>query len=521
MTIQPNSPLSAPGRNRDLRHLSRAAVAPQANTIEMRRMVGVVMAALTVVAMALSALPARAQATLLPGFSDLVDQVGDAVVNITTSSTVAGRAGGPEPIVPEGSPLEDFFNEFLDRQGPGGDAPRRSQALGSGFVIGEEGYIVTNNHVIEGADEIMIEFRSGLELQAELVGTDPVSDIALLRVESDQPLPFVTFGTSAEQRVGDWVMVMGNPLGQGFSVSVGVISAFGRELNGAYDDFIQTDAAINQGNSGGPLFNLDGDVIGVNTAILSPSGGSIGIGFAMSSDVVSNVVEQLREFGETRRGWLGVRIQDVTADMAEALGLEEVRGAMVTDVPTGPALDGGIEVGDVILSFDSRDITDTRGLVRMVGESNVGDTVRVVVFRDGGTQTLRITLGRRETEEAANQPATEGETPDAAPSAEILGMTLTPLTDELRQQFNATGVESGLVIQALDPASDAAEMGLLVGDIITEVTQAPVATAADVQARIDAAEEAGQKSILLLIRRDGNPRFMALNIEEEETAPVQ
>jgi serine protease Do len=316
-------------------------------------------------------------------------------------------------------------------------------------------------------------------------------------------------------------MVMGNPLGQGFSVSVGVISAFGRELNGTYDDFIQTDAAINQGNSGGPLFNLDGEVIGVNTAILSPTGGSIGIGFAMSSDVVTNVVAQLREFGETRRGWLGVRIQDVTGDMAEAIGLEEVRGAMVTDVPDGPALEGGIEVGDVILSFDGQDIRDTRALVRLVGESTIGETVRVVVFRDGATETLRITLGRRETSEAAAAPTAGSDAPDAAPSSEILGMTLTPLTDELRQQFNAVNVESGLVIQALDPASDAAEMGMQVGDIITEVTQAPVASVAEFQARIDAADEAGQKSILILIRRDGNPRFMALNIEEEEPAAAE
>jgi len=307
---------------------------------------------------------------------------------------------------------------------------------------------------------------------------------------------------------------MGNPLGQGFSVSVGVISAFGRSLSGSYDDFIQTDAAINQGNSGGPLFNLEGEVIGVNTAILSPSGGSIGIGFAMSSDVVTNVVGQLREFGETRRGWLGVRIQDVTADMADALGLEEARGAMVTDVPVGPALDGGIEVGDVILTFDGNEVEDTRDLVRVVGDASVGETVRVMVFRDGGTETLRITLGRRETAEGAATPPTTGDTPEADPSSEILGMTLTPLTDELRRELNAANVAGGLVIQMIDPVSDAAEMGLQVGDIITEVTQAPVTSVADFQARIDTADEAGQESILLLIRRDGNPRFMALSVKE-------
>lgn len=510
MTIHSRSPHPPHHQTR-----TRAIAATPAARFDARLVLGGLMAALTALALAISTMPTRAQTAALPGFADLVDQVGDAVVNITTSSVVAGRVGGPAPVVPEGSPLEDFFNDFLGPDGGGGDgpAPRRSQALGSGFVISEDGFLVTNNHVIEGADEIMIEFRNGVELVAELIGTDPNTDIALLRVETEEPLPFVPFGVASEHRVGDWVMVMGNPLGQGFSVSVGVVSAFGRSLSGTYDDFIQTDAAINQGNSGGPLFNLDGEVIGVNTAILSPTGGSIGIGFAMSSDVVVNVVDQLREFGETRRGWLGVRIQDVTPEMAEALGLEEARGAMVTDVPVGPALDGGVEVGDVILTFDGNEVQDTRGLVRVVGDSTVGETVRVMVFRDGATETLRITLGRRETAESAATPELE-DTPEAAPSSIVLGMTLTPLTDELRSELNANNVSSGLVITMIDPISDAAEMGLQVGDIITEVTQTPVATVAEFQLRIDAADEAGQETILLLIRRDGNPRFMALGIKE-------
>ena len=495
---------------------ARAIAAPQSRHIDMRGVIGAVLATAIALSLALAALPARAQNAGLPGFADLVDQVGDAVVNITTSSVVAGRTGGPQPQVPEGSPLEDFFNDFLDRDGPDGPSQRRSQALGSGFVISEDGFIVTNNHVIEGADEIMIEFRNGVELVAEVIGTDPATDIALLKVEADGPLQFVPFGVAEDHRVGDWVMVMGNPLGQGFSVSVGVISAFGRALSGSYDDFIQTDAAINQGNSGGPLFNLDGEVIGVNTAILSPTGGSIGIGFAMSSDVVVNVVEQLREFGETRRGWLGVRIQDVSGEMASALGLEEARGAMVTDVPNGPALEAGILVGDVILTFDGTDIGDTRELVNIVGESSVGETVRVLVFRDGETETLRVTLGRRETAEGASaEPTSPSDTPDVAPSSIILGMTLAPLTDESRQQLNAENVTGGLVIELVDPVSDAADKGLQVGDIITEVAQQGVASVAEFQERVDAAAAAGQKSILLLIRRDGTPRFVALNIEED------
>ncbi|PWL36543.1 MAG: serine protease, partial [Marivita sp. XM-24bin2] len=263
-------------------------------------------------------------------FADLAEKISPSVVNITTSTTVAGRTG-PQGIVPEGSPFEDFFREFQDRNGPG-DRPRRSSALGSGFVISEDGFIVTNNHVIEGADEVMIEFFEGFELPAEIVGTDPNTDIALLKVESETPLKFVKFGDSDTARVGDWVMAMGNPLGQGFSVSAGIVSARNRALSGTYDDYIQTDAAINRGNSGGPLFNMDGEVIGVNTAILSPNGGSIGIGFSMASNVVTRVVDQLKEFGETRRGWLGVRIQDVTEDVAEALGLASAKGALVSDV---------------------------------------------------------------------------------------------------------------------------------------------------------------------------------------------
>jgi serine protease Do len=262
-------------------------------------------------------------------FADLAEQVSPAVVNITTSTTVAAPTG-PQGQAPEGSPFEDFFEDF---GGEGG--PRRSSALGSGFVISADGFIVTNNHVIEGADSVEIEFFGGERLDAEIVGTDPNTDIALLKVDGTD-LPYVEFGDAEGEgaRVGDWVMAMGNPLGQGFSVSAGIISARGRALQGTYDDFIQTDAAINRGNSGGPLFNMGGEVIGVNTAILSPTGGSIGIGFAMSASVVEGVVGQLQEFGETRRGWLGVSIQDVTPDLAEGIeGLEAPAGALVTNVP--------------------------------------------------------------------------------------------------------------------------------------------------------------------------------------------
>ncbi|NBD30126.1 MAG: Do family serine endopeptidase [Alphaproteobacteria bacterium] len=442
-------------------------------------------------------------------FAELAETVSPAVVNITTSTMVAGNTG-PQGIVPEGSPFEDFFNDFNDGQ------PRRSSALGSGFVISEDGFIVTNNHVIEGADEILIEFFPGGDemLEAELVGTDPNTDIALLKVEADRPLSYVSFGDSDGDtaEVGDWVMAMGNPLGQGFSVSAGIVSARNRELAGTYDDYIQTDAAINRGNSGGPLFDMNGDVIGVNTAILSPNGGSIGIGFAMSSAVVTNVVEQLKEFGETRRGWLGVRIQDVTPDMIGAIdGLDEPRGAMVTDVPDGPARDGGVEAGDIILTFDGVDVADTRELVTVVGNSPVGKTVDVAVLRDGETVELAVKLGRRETAAAAAFPQDEPEMNGPA-STNMLGMTLSEITEDMADELGVAAGQ-GLVITEIEADSEAAAKGLLAGDVITEANQSKVTSIDEFEARVEEAQDAGRKSILMLIRRGGEPRFVALSLE--------
>jgi serine protease Do len=441
-------------------------------------------------------------------FADLADKVSPAVVNITTSTTVAASTG-PQPIVPEGSPFEDFFRDFMDR-GEGAPGPRRSQALGSGFVISQDGFIVTNNHVIAGADEILVEFYEGGELPAEVIGTDPNTDLALLKVESDEPLAFVSWGDSEVARVGDWVVAMGNPLGQGFSVSSGIISARGRALSGSYDDYIQTDAAINRGNSGGPLFNMDGEVIGVNTAILSPNGGSIGIGFAMSSRVAEGVIAQLQEYGETRRGWLGVRIQDVTDDLAEGLGLEEARGALVTDVPEGPAADAGMQSGDVIVAFEGADVQDTRDLVRRVGNTEIGSTVDIVVFRNGETETLAVTLGRREDAERAVPASVETTEPI---EGEALGLSVSEMTDELREQLGLATEAGGLVVTDVAGDSEAYEKGVRAGDVITEAGQQPVATVTDLEDRIAEAKEAGRKSLLLLVRREGDPRFVALSVE--------
>ncbi|GHE92738.1 serine protease [Aliiroseovarius zhejiangensis] len=491
------------------------AISPTQNQMwGMRAFVGLIMALAVVLASGL-----RAEARGAPdSFADLAEQVSPAVVNITTSTIIAQRTGN-QPMIPEGSPFEDFFRDFLDRNHPGGpndNAPRqrRSQALGSGFVISEDGFIVTNNHVIEGADEIMIEFFGDRgELPATVIGTDPNTDIAVLKVESDKPLPFVSFGDSDIMRVGDWVMAVGNPLGQGFSVSAGIVSQRNRELSGAYDDYIQTDAAINRGNSGGPLFNMDGEVVGVNTAILSPNGGSIGIGFAMSSAVVKRVVDQLKEFGETRRGWLGVRIQDITDDIAEAMGLDSTNGALITDVPEGPAKEAGILPNDIILSFDGTEVTDTRELVRIVGNAPVGKAVRVVILRDGQTETLKITLGRREDASTASGDAPDAPTPEAPAEGKVLGMTLGELDDTRRMDLNLPPAAEGLVVLDIDEDSEAFEKGIRAGDVVAEAGQEAVTSIEALEDRLEAAKDGGRKSVLLLVRRDDNPRFVALTLD--------
>lgn len=446
-------------------------------------------------------------------FADLAEDVSPSVVNITTSAVVAAPTGGA-PMVPEGSPFEDFFRDFMPPEGEGGNEAQRQQALGSGFVISADGYIVTNNHVIEGADEIEIEFFDKKRLSATLVGRDPKTDIALLKVESDTDLPFVSFGDSDTMRVGDWVMAMGNPLGQGFSVSAGIVSARGRELSGSYDDFLQTDAAINKGNSGGPLFNMDGEVVGVNTAILSPTGGSIGIGFSMASNVVTKVVAQLQEFGETRRGWLGVRIQDVTPDVAEAMSLSVAQGALITDVPDGPAKDAGLLAGDVITTFNGKTIADVRDLTRTVADSPIGEAVPVVVLREGSEMTIDVTLGRREVAEGeVEAEAGPDAVPEASVQSEVLGMTLKPLDGPTAEELGLPAGSEGLAVVNVDAASEAAAKGLSRGDIIVEAGQRPVTSLKDLNDRIEEAKAGGRKSMLLLVRRDGDPRFVALSVE--------
>lgn len=443
-------------------------------------------------------------------FADLVEDISPAVVNITTTTKVA-KGVTPRGIVPEGSPFEDFFKEFQDRQG-GNNAPRPTSALGSGFVISEDGYVVTNNHVIEGADEIMVEFNDGTELKASIVGTDKNIDIALLKVVADGPLAHVSFGDSDIARVGDWVMAIGNPLGQGFSVSAGIISARNRELSGAYDDYIQTDAAINRGNSGGPLFNMDGSVIGVNTAILSPNGGSIGIGFSMSANVVAPVVDQLKQFGEVRRGWLGVNIGSMTDDMATSLGMDQAQGAIVLDVFDGPAKDAGIQEMDVILSFNGQDVADSGELVRLVGKAAVGSNVKTIVLRDGKRKSVDVVLGQRPDPDQMAARDTMETQPEPSSTA-LLGMDLSEITDALRGDMGIGDDVVGLVVVGVDQKSVAYDKGIRDGDVITDAGQKKVENIQDLQDRVQETQEAGRESLLLLVRREGQPMFVVLPLE--------
>jgi serine protease Do len=463
--------------------------------------------------------------------ADLAEGLLGAVVNISTSQTVKGTEGPgavPMPQLPEGSPFQDFFDDFFkDRGGQGGDGgSQKVQSLGSGFVVdAEQGIVVTNNHVIADADDIEVNFSDGVTLKATLVGTDTKTDIAVLKVDpKGHKLTAVKFGDSNTMRIGDWVMAIGNPFGLGGSVTVGIISARNRDINsGPYDDFIQTDAAINRGNSGGPLFNSAGEVIGINTAIISPSGGSIGIGFSIPSQLAAGVVDQLRQYGETRRGWLGVRIQPVTDDIAESLGMTAAKGALVAGVIKGGPVDNGtIQAGDVITKFDGKDIHEMRDLPRVVAESPVGKAVDVVIVRKGVEQTVKVTLGRLEDGEklAKSEDANTDENSDeegnggAVSTASVLGMTVGELNDELRGKFGIAADVSGVVVTDVAKDSAAAERGIQPGEVITEIAQESVSTPKDVMDRISALKEQGRKNALLMLAsKSGELRFVTIRMD--------
>ncbi len=484
---------------------------------------------------AIFVLPARPAAARGPeNISDVAEQVIDAVVNVSTSQKVDSRISGM-PDLPPGSPMEQFFEDFFKKHrgqgGPGGPdgqgdnsdadkSPRRVNSLGSGFIIDPSGIIVTNNHVIADADEINVILNDGTKLPAQLIGKDSKADLALLRVKADHPLKAVAFGDSDKLRLGEWVIAIGNPFSLGGTVTAGIVSARNRDIqSGPYDNYIQTDAAINRGNSGGPLFNLNGEVIGINTAIISPSGGSIGIGFAVPSDTAVPVLNQLREYGEARRGWLGVRIQQVTDDIAESLSIKPPHGALVAGVDDkGPAKPGGIEPGDVVVKFDGHDVKEMRDLPRIVADTPIGKQVDVVIIRKGKEETHQVKIGRLEdTEKVASNDPKQSTPPEQKSTVQkTLGLELSSLSDDLRKKFKIRDSVKGVVITGVDATVDRSQPDkrLSPGDVIVEVQYEAVGNPSALQARVDQLKTQGKKiAVLLVSNGNGETRFVALNLQ--------
>ena len=489
------------------------------------------------VGFALVATPALARGP--EGVADVAEKVIDAVVNISTSQTVDAKKGGDadsdkgsddrgnrrgaNPQLPPDSPFSEFFDEFFKnrRGGMGGNnSPRKVNSLGSGFIIDTDGTVVTNNHVIADADEINVILNDGTKIKAELIGKDKKSDLAVLKfTPPEKKITAVKFGNSDNLRLGEWVIAIGNPFSLGGTVTAGIVSARNRDINsGPYDNYIQTDAAINRGNSGGPLFNLDGEVIGVNTAIISPSGGSIGIGFAVPSKTVMAVVDQLRQYKEVRRGWLGVRIQQVTDEIAESLNIKPVRGALIAGVDDkGPAKPAGIEPGDVVVKFDGKAIKEMKDLPRAVADSPVGKAVDVIIIRKGKEETRKVTLGRLDDGEKPVEASAKTTAPVEAEkpvTQKALGLDLAGLSKDLRTRYKIKDSVKGVVVTGVDNGSDAADKRLSAGDVIVEVAQEAVTNAADVKKRIEQLKKDGKKSVLLLVSNgDGEVRFVALAVK--------
>jgi serine protease Do len=447
-------------------------------------------------------------------FADLANKLLPTVVNINTSQTLKAPPQNAMPQLPPGSPLEDLFKNFL---GPKPNAPRHVTSLGSGFIIDPSGYIVTNNHVIEDSDQITVALQDGTQMAAKVVGRDTKTDLALLKVISKKPLPATKFGDSDKARVGDWVIAIGDPFGIGSTVTAGIVSARNRNINaGPYDDFIQTDAPINKGNSGGPLFDMDGNVIGINSAIFSPSGGSVGIGFAIPANLAREVIGQLRQFGIARRGWIGVRIQPVTQEIAEGLGLPTTQGALVNSVTGGgPAAKAGLINGDLVTGFDGKPVIDDRSLPRIVADTPVGKTVSMDVLRKGRKQTMKITVQKLADDAKVDKPVKAPPAPQPGKNQSKLtqlGLSLGLLDQPARAKFKIGAAVQGVVVTAVEAGSAAGDKNLHPGDVIVEVGGQAVKTPDDVAKRVDADAKAGKNSALMLINRDGDMQYLGLKL---------
>jgi serine protease Do len=463
--------------------------------------------------LALGAVPAASRPAP-DSFADLAAKLLPTVVNIATSQTLKAPPRAQMPNVPPGSPLEDLFKNFL---GPDGEKPRHVTSLGSGFIIDPAGFIVTNNHVIDNSDQVTITLYDGSSLPAKIVGRDTKTDLALLKVVPKKPLPATHFGDSDKIRIGDWVMAIGDPFGLGSTVTAGIVSARNRDINaGPYDDFIQTDAPINRGNSGGPLFDMDGNVMGINSAIFSPSGGSVGIGFAIPANLARDVVAQLKQFGIARRGWIGVRIQQVTEEIAQGMGLPNSQGALVADVTRGgPAQKAGLQNGDVVISFDNKPIGDSKLLPRVVAATPIGKNVNIDVLRKGRKQSYHIVIAKLD-EGTPDKPGKKLP-PPAPPKAKSklsqLGLTVTALDENARAKYKLADNVQGVVVSAVDPASPAADKNFRPGDVIVEAQNQPVKTPADLEARVDADAKAGKKAELMLVSRGGDTTYVGLRLD--------
>lgn len=463
------------------------------------------------------------QAPQVPSFADVVERVSPAVVSVqvkakvqpTSDSDGFGMFQGPDGL-PDNPQLREFFKQFRGFENPDGrpdgkrfhrrhrDGQPRPVSQGSGFFISEDGYIVTNNHVVDGGSDYTIVMHDGTELDAKLVGTDQRTDLAVLKVDSDQKFTYVAFGDDSKSRVGDWVVAVGNPFGLGGTVTAGIISARGRDIGaGPYDDFIQIDASVNRGNSGGPTFNLSGEVIGINTAIFSPSGGNVGIAFDIPASTAKDVISHLMKGGSVQRGWLGVEIQPVTADIAESLGLKSEKGALVASAQDdGPARKAGVVAGDVITQVDGKDVASPRELARLIAAQTPGKAVEVSVWRNGKSETLKIDLGTLpNTDKQVSADDQQQESPDQTTSLEDFGLTVTRSDDG-----------KGLVVTDVDPDSAASDRGIRAGDVIMAVNSAEVSDTQDVAKAIADAQKAGRKSVLVQLNRDDNNRFVALPI---------